>query len=204
LEAIAKPKQWPAALDDFYRLIVRGKDKTENQPRFKHFLRYMVEKEQQEIRQEIERVPECERRDESTSSVFCTLSFRLLETDQAVEREVDRRFADYKAHQFQPSELPILDPYHPNEWTRLARDYLEWWEAEKTAAKARGGRERVKKAAAAFAANTEAPPHKSRRKLTKAESLTKLTAAVEKQVAKEKRKKLPPLDKANPDSAAAG
>jgi len=33
--AIQQPKHWPATLDDFYRLIVYARDKTENQPRFK-------------------------------------------------------------------------------------------------------------------------------------------------------------------------
>lgn len=191
-KAIPQPNQWPATLNDFYHLIVRAKDKTECQPRFKRFLRYMVEKQQQEIRQKIERVPECESRDESTPSKFNTLKFRLLETGEEVQKEAERRFARYKQHQFQPSELPPLAPYLPDEWTQLAMDYQEWWEAEKTAVKARAGRERAKKAAAAkaaaaFVANPEAPPHKSKRKLTEVESLTKLAAAVEKQAAEKKR-----------------
>lgn len=196
-QAIPQPNQWPATLNDFYRLIVRAKDETECQPRFKRFLRYRVEKEQQEIRQKIETVPERDHRDESTPSEFNTLKFRLLNTEEAVEKAVDRLFERHKADSFERSELPPLDPYLPDKWTQLAMDYLEWWEVEKTAAKARAGRERAEKAAAAkaaaaFAANPEAPPHKSKRKLTEVESLTKLAHAVEKPVAKKKR---PPLTK---------
>lgn len=196
-QAIPQPNQWPATLNDFYHLIVRAKDKTECQPRFKRFLRYMVEKEQQEIRQKIERVPERDHRDESTPSEFNTLKFRLLNTKEAVEKAVDRLFEHHKENSFERSELTPLDPYLPDKWTQLAMDYLEWWEVVKTAAKARAGRERAEKAAAAkaaaaFAANPEAPPHKSKRKLTEVESLTKLADAVEKQVAKKKR---PPLTK---------
>jgi len=38
-DSIPQPGQWPASLDDFYRIIVRAKDRTESQPRFKRYLR---------------------------------------------------------------------------------------------------------------------------------------------------------------------
>jgi hypothetical protein len=165
-QSIRQPPQWPATLSDFYRLIVRGEDETINQPRFKRFLRYIVEKEQQEIRQQIEKLPECEITGKKTPPLLNALRLQQLETPQAVEGEVDRRFADFKGRRFQPSELPILDPYLPDEWTRLAQDYLEWWEAEKHEAKRRAGRARAAKAAAAKSvaakspapASPEAPP----------------------------------------------
>ena len=46
---LPRPKQWPATLADFYRLVVRGKDKTENQPRFKRFLRFRPRGESWEL-----------------------------------------------------------------------------------------------------------------------------------------------------------
>jgi hypothetical protein len=39
LAAIPQPPQWPASLDEFYRLIVKAKDRTNCQPRFKRYLR---------------------------------------------------------------------------------------------------------------------------------------------------------------------
>jgi len=38
-DSIPQPGQWPASLDDFYRIIVRAKDRAESQPRFKRYLR---------------------------------------------------------------------------------------------------------------------------------------------------------------------
>ena len=49
--SLPHPKRYPAALRDFYRLIVRARDKAENQPRFKRFLRSIY----QEVPREEER-----------------------------------------------------------------------------------------------------------------------------------------------------
>ena len=39
--SLPHPKRYPATLHDFYRLIVKARDKAENQPRFKRFLRFI-------------------------------------------------------------------------------------------------------------------------------------------------------------------
>lgn len=36
--AVQTPQQWPAPIDEFYKLIVRAKDRTTNQPRLKAYL----------------------------------------------------------------------------------------------------------------------------------------------------------------------
>jgi len=53
---IPQPKQLPATLDDFYKLIVRAKNETENEPRFSRFLRRQVENEQLKIKEELGRL----------------------------------------------------------------------------------------------------------------------------------------------------
>jgi hypothetical protein len=206
---IPRPKQWPATLADFYRLVVRGKDETQNQARFKRFLRYQVDEEQQEIRRDMERA--------GHDSELDALKWRLLQTDEAVQKEVERRFASYETHSFGFDLHPDL----PSEWTRLAGEYLERWQAEKAenrrfaglvrahmkdsqaqlarldpkladavrAKRASKETEAAAKIRADFAAHPEVPPHKSKKKLTERERLEKLHAAQEKELARAPHKK---------------
>ena len=62
-------KRFPATLQDFYRLIVKARDKAENQPRFKRFLRF--------IYQEIARKQECDSQVEQTFQTYQKHGFSL-------------------------------------------------------------------------------------------------------------------------------
>jgi hypothetical protein len=166
LERIPQPPQWPAKLDDFYRLIVRAKDKTEAQPRFKRFLRHRILKEQKEIRQRMQTLTEEEMTGKATASQPKASGPRL--TEEALQEAVDRLFNHYKACKtcaFQPGELPLLNAYFPNEWTLLALEYHDWWESEKHAAKVRAG-------------HAGAVSPKRKRKTTEQEAVLKTVAAI--------------------------
>jgi hypothetical protein len=136
---VPMPKTWPATLQDFYKSVVRGKDETESQPRFKRFLRYRVETDQTWLRAEMSQIPEAQRTDESTPSPWNTNKFRLLGTfehldNKAVDREVEREFAKYKSLSF---EAPRIHDRH--EWSHLAEAYLHWWKVAALEGKRKGG-----------------------------------------------------------------
>src|SRR5262249_21965898 len=63
--------QLPAKLEDFYRLVVKARDKIENQPRFKRWIRHTLEKKP------------------------------LLSKDpEALEKELEKRFAEFQRMRF--------------------------------------------------------------------------------------------------------
>lgn len=160
---IRQPQQWPAKLEDFYRLLVKGKDKAENQPRFKRFLCYQIETERKKIEEgladatkelaeteaTITRVAQREetlvrdlfpgtKTSQEAAQVlkqYISQQRRLLLRPRGADYELDKRFARWKTTEF---DEPT--------WNRLASEYNRWWDAEKTANKARAGRARAAKA----------------------------------------------------------
>lgn len=130
------PKTQPVTLDDFYRHVVKAKDKTENQPRFKRFLRNALETEQAKLRR---------RRDAALNSAnsysnpadgkdFRDAVARLeaqIVADDAMEAKYKRRFAERKEK-----------PFTESEWYDLASQYIEWWPPEKLRIKSEAARKR--------------------------------------------------------------
>lgn len=197
---IPQPQQWPAPLQDFFRLIVKAKDKSENLPRFQRFLLWRIN----EIRRTVENDPGNEDPKYSPKPP-------LVEGNEETTKTVRDSLAVY---QHIDKEL----------WSPLAEDYMGWWKAETAAAKGFAGSVRAhmndtpaqlarltpklaeavrnaqarKKAVAdgklraAFAAHPEAPPHKSKKSLSTVERLEKLHTAQERELAKPSLKRSQP------------
>jgi hypothetical protein len=136
------PKTQPVTLDDFYRCVVKAKNETENQPRFKKFLRFTLGTEQAALRS---------RRDAAKRNAdffanpddgkdFRDAVVRLeaqIMADDAMDVEYERRFVERKKN-----------PFTEREWYRLASDYVQWWRIEKHRNHSNASRKRWDRSAA--------------------------------------------------------
>lgn len=126
------PKQLPATLADFYKLVVRGKEEKDNPPRFKRFLRFRAEGRKVEVTGS---------RMDGQKLIFIfkpgTGKQPPTQSAEAAEKAAERQFAEYQAAQF-----------NQEAWDDLARDYMRWWAWESTESKRRAGQARAAKAAA--------------------------------------------------------
>lgn len=104
---IPQPKQFPATLDDFYRLIVRAKNKTESQPRFKRYLLWVLNYK----RLNVEFDPRFAERPKPA------LMEGTKEAIDAVESELRRYQNDGILHKIF--------------WDSLAEHYRRWWEPQR-------------------------------------------------------------------------
>lgn len=126
------PKQWPATLTDFYKLIVRCKVEKENPSRFKRFLLFRAEGRKPEI---------AETRIDGQKIVHTFKSGTgeqpPTQSAEAAEKAAERQLVEYQTAQF-----------NQETWIDLARDYELWWEWKYSENKRQAGQARAAKAAA--------------------------------------------------------
>ena len=126
------PKQWPATLADFYKLVMRCKEEKDNLPRFKQFLHFRAEgNELKIVGGSIDRPKFVLTSKPGMGEQTPTQSA------EAAEKAAERQLVEYQAAQF-----------NQEAWYDLARDYLRWWDWKSTESKRRAGRARAAKAAA--------------------------------------------------------
>ena len=129
--ALPNPKQWPATLTDFYKLVVRCKQEKDNPLRFLRFLRFRAEGRGLEVvvsRIDGEKLVHTFKRGTGEQAP--------TQSAEAIEQAAERHFAEYRVAQF-----------NQEAWFDLARDYRRWWAWDSTESKRRAGQARADKAA---------------------------------------------------------
>lgn len=159
--AIPQLALWPAALDDFYRRVIRARDKADSQPRFRKFLRYQIETEQQKIRADLDQVKGHLAEQQQQIDLMAKQGRRLardsypgtLTLEQAakfdenyiaqqtrrllspedMDGELERRFERCQAAGFDQ-----------HTWNRVVSEYLDWWAEKRHADQVEAGRARAR------------------------------------------------------------
>ncbi|HEY3862043.1 MAG TPA: hypothetical protein VGO59_09160 [Verrucomicrobiae bacterium] len=156
------PEKFPATLDDFYRLIVKGKKKADNQPRFRKFLSWQIDAAESakifnlnDIRMRLARLEE-QITDAAKRGVILVqasvpgslspketaelLKKSIVQQESSLldakqrERLLDARFTLYST-----------DGIDDLTWHICSEEYPRWWLPEKTAKKKAAGRARAAK-----------------------------------------------------------